>query len=157
MRAATGSAHRRPKKASSSNPANRITDRYVQNSVWRPRARRRSQGLPHLALGSGQKEHYDQRDADQNNSRNPVFPTIVPTTTATRPTKAFHAIVKYSSLRPLRTTAARSKTAASAMSQVCNAPADVELDLQPRSTSGLIKKGRSHFPSFSNYVSLCSV
>jgi hypothetical protein len=38
------------------------------------------------------------------------------------PSKAFHAMVKYSSLRPWRTIAVRSKMAVSAMSRVYNAP-----------------------------------
>jgi len=47
-----------------------------------------------------------------------MLPAIAPATAATRPSNAFHAMVKYSSLRPWRTTAARSKIAVRAMSRV---------------------------------------
>ena len=40
-----------------------------------------------------------------------MLPAIAPATAATRPSNAFHAMVKYSSLRPWRTAAARSKIA----------------------------------------------
>src|SRR5713101_4548072 len=49
-----------------------------------------------------------------------ILPAIAPATTATRPSKAFHAMVKYSSLRPRRTTAVRSKMAVSAIRAVYN-------------------------------------
>src|SRR6266852_3428342 len=49
-----------------------------------------------------------------------MLPAIAPATTATRPSNAFQAIVKYSSLRPCRTTAVRSKMAVSAISAVYN-------------------------------------
>jgi hypothetical protein len=51
-----------------------------------------------------------------------MLPAIAPATMATKPSKAFHAMVKYSSLRPWCTTAVRSKAAISAMSRVYNAP-----------------------------------
>jgi len=51
-----------------------------------------------------------------------MLPAIAPATTATKPSKAFHTMAKYSSLRPWRTTAVRSNMAVSAMSRVCNAP-----------------------------------
>src|SRR6266852_8550763 len=49
-----------------------------------------------------------------------MLPAMTPTATATRPSKAFHAMVKYSSLRPRRTTAVRSKMAVSAIRAVYN-------------------------------------
>src|SRR5882724_4838140 len=49
-----------------------------------------------------------------------MLPAIVPATTATRPSMAFHAIVKYSSFRPCRTTAVRSKMAVSGIPAVYN-------------------------------------
>jgi len=50
-----------------------------------------------------------------------MLPAIAPATTATRPSKAFHAIVKYSSLRPWRTAAVRSRMAVSTIPAVYNA------------------------------------
>src|SRR6266446_4093804 len=52
--------------------------------------------------------------------RGEMLPAIAPATTATRPSQAFHALVKYSSLRPCRTTAVRSKMAVSAIPAVYN-------------------------------------
>lgn len=51
-----------------------------------------------------------------------MLPAIAPATTATRPSNAFHPIVKYSSLRPRSTTAVRSTTVVSAITAVYNAP-----------------------------------
>ncbi len=44
-----------------------------------------------------------------------MLPAIAPATTAIRPSSTFQAIVKYSSLRPRRAIAVRSKTSNSAM------------------------------------------
>src|SRR5229473_1027542 len=72
-----------------------------------------------------------------------MLPAIAPATTATKPSKAFHAMVKYSSLRPWRTTAARSKTAISAMSRVYNAFSRVRLNpCLPREALGLRSRER---------------
>src|SRR6266851_7158799 len=49
-----------------------------------------------------------------------MLPAIAPAMTATNPSTAFHAIVKYSSLRPCRTTVVRSKMAVSAIPAVYN-------------------------------------
>src|SRR6266446_400392 len=49
-----------------------------------------------------------------------MLPAIAPATTATKPSKPFQAMVKYSSLRPWRTTAVRSKMAVSAIPAVYN-------------------------------------
>jgi hypothetical protein len=50
--------------------------------------------------------------------------------TATTPSSAFHSTVKYSSLRPWRTAAVRSKTAVSAMPRVYNAPVQGPIRVQ---------------------------
>ena len=49
-----------------------------------------------------------------------MLPAIAPATTATKPSKAFHAMVKYSSLRPWRTIAGRSRRAVSLILAVYN-------------------------------------
>ena len=50
-----------------------------------------------------------------------MLPAITPAMAATKPSMAFHAIVKYSSFRPRRTTAARCNWTVSAPSAVYNA------------------------------------
>jgi hypothetical protein len=47
-----------------------------------------------------------------------MLPANKPATTATNPSRAFHAMVKYSSLRPRRTIVERSRIAVSAMPAV---------------------------------------
>src|SRR5260370_4809291 len=52
--------------------------------------------------------------------RSEMLPATTPAMTATRPSNAFHAMVKYSSLRPWRTIAVRSRRAVSLMPAVYN-------------------------------------
>src|SRR5437660_9709664 len=49
-----------------------------------------------------------------------MLPARTPAKTATKPSRAFHATVKYSSLRPRRTNAVRSKMAVPSISAVYN-------------------------------------
>src|SRR5258705_8039338 len=53
---------------------------------------------------------------------NEILPATAPAMMATKPSRVFHPMVKYSSFRPWRTTAVRSNTTASAMSRVYNMP-----------------------------------
>jgi hypothetical protein len=50
-----------------------------------------------------------------------MLPAIAPATMATKPSEAFHAIVKYSSFRPRSTNAVRSETVVPAITAVYNA------------------------------------
>ncbi len=49
-----------------------------------------------------------------------TLPVTAPAITATNPSRVFHAMVKYSSLRPRRTTTGRSKMVVSAIQAVYN-------------------------------------
>jgi hypothetical protein len=182
-RPATGSAHHRPKSVLSSNPASRMAERYVQNSVClasacmaalpsaRPtfRLARESKGIttsetqartiPGMLCSGARRDHrsnadswamyaasrrkqtptilrarlsfnsrrctsastdilHNKTDPDVTSTKlsipkptSEMLPAITLATTATKPSNAFHAMVKYSSLRPWRTTAGRSKMA----------------------------------------------
>ena len=74
MRAAAGSAHYRPKNALSSNPASRMADRYVQNSVCLASACMAAlpRAFPPFAW-LWRAGHYNQGNARQYDSRNAVF------------------------------------------------------------------------------------